>query len=313
MRQDYIDILKGFTIIWVLWMHMDLPELIYPSVQMPIFFFISGMFYHAKASTMWQQIKGDAYKLLLPVLSFGLLAFGYGTAKGTLTGGVSDVIKQCLSASITWFLLALFYFRTIAYSCVKKQKNAFVLLVALLIYVPGFYLYAKGYDWIIPFLPLAHMGCFMIWFALGLLYGEKVQKMITEPRMRTTGVCVIFTIIYVLLVHCVDWDSGLLVHIPWLAYGFPYTFGIIFVMLLAAYGFGKMEIFHSVSRVLAYVGKNSIVFYLTHWPLWMYVFRPLGWNVYISFCSIVLLEFPLIYIFNNYLPWCIGKKCKVRE
>lgn len=217
-----------------------------------------------------------------------------------------------MSASITWFLLALFYFRTIAYPCVKRNKKLYVLLVALLIYVPGFYLYSIGCYWVLPFFPLSHMGTFMIWFALGLLYGENVQNLISMPQMRITGMCVIFSVIYVLLVHCIDWDSGLLVHIPWLAYGFPYTFGIIFVMLLGAYRFEKIEAFRSVTRVLAYVGKNSIVFYLTHWPLWMYVFRPLGWNVYIVFCCIVLLEFPLIYLFNNYLPWCIGKKYKKR-
>ena len=60
-RYEFIDILKGFTIIWVLWMHMNLPELIYPSVQMPIFFFISGTFYHVHNPTLWQQVKSDAY------------------------------------------------------------------------------------------------------------------------------------------------------------------------------------------------------------------------------------------------------------
>lgn len=79
-RIEYIDILKGFTIIWVLWMHMDLPELIYPSVQMPIFFFISGAFYHAKAPSIWQQVKGDSYKLLLPAVVFSMLALAVGGA-----------------------------------------------------------------------------------------------------------------------------------------------------------------------------------------------------------------------------------------
>lgn len=307
MRQDYIDILKGFTIIWVLWMHMNLPEIIYPSVQMPVFFFVSGMFYHAKAPTFLGQLRSDSYKLLMPVLSFGMLAFGYAYMTDTLMGGL-DIIKQCLSASITWFLLALFYFRTIAYPCVKKDKKLYVLWVALLIYVPGFYLRVIGYYWTIPFVPLADMGCFMIWFALGLLYGDKVRDLIINPQMRTTGMLVIFTIIYVLIVHCIDWDSGILVHIPWLAYGFPYTFGIIFVMMLGAYRFEKIKFFRPVSKALTYVGKNSIVFYLTHWPFWMYVFRHLDLNIYLSFCCIVLLEFPLIYIFNHYLPWCIGKK-----
>ena len=56
--------------------------------------------------------------------------------------------------------------------------------------------------------------------------------------------------------------------------------------------------------------QNSIVVYLTHWPLWMYVFKPLGWNPYISFMTIIVLDFPLIYLLTHYLPWCIGKTYK---
>lgn len=310
-RYEYIDILKGFTIIWVLWMHMDLPEFIYPSVQMPIFFFLSGTLYHAKKPTLWQQVKSDAYKLLLPTTVFSMLAFIISFIQGKLViDGVFSIVKQCLSASIVWFLLALFYFRTIAYPCVKKQKQIFVLLIALLIYIPGFYLYANGCYWILPFFPLSHMGTFMIWFAIGVLYGEYILKLITSHSLYTKRVLVILTIVYILLVHCLDWDFGLLSYIPWLAYGFPYTLGVIFVMLLAAYYLNQLRFFSILTNILAYVGRNSIVFYLTHWPLWMYVFKPLNLNIYVSFTLIVLLEFPLIYLFNHYLPWCIGKTYK---
>ena len=109
-RYEYIDILKGFTIIWVLWMHMNLPELIYPSVQMPIFFFISGTFYHAHKPTLWQQVKSDAYKLLLPSLVFSLFAFGYGCYKGTLDlhGFWHPLFGSCWPCSISarWPMVA---------------------------------------------------------------------------------------------------------------------------------------------------------------------------------------------------------------
>lgn len=310
MRLSFIDILKGFTIIWVLWMHMDLPEIIYPSVQMPIFFFISGLFYHAKAPTLWQQIKSDSYRLLLPVLMFSLLAYVVGIAKDTIewNGSISDYINTILSSSIVWFLIALFYFRSLAYPCVKRHKPIYVLLAALLIYIPGFYLYANHHYWILPFLPLSHMGVFMIWFAIGLLFGKRILNLITEPQIHTTGVCVLLAITYLLIVHNLDWNSGLLGKIPWLIYGFPYTLGIIFLMLLGAYGLEKIETLRPVSKTLTYVGQNSIVFYLTHWPLWMYVFKPYDFSpVYMSFCCIVILEFPLIYIFNRYMPWYVGK------
>ena len=308
-RYEYIDIVKGFTIIWVLWMHMGLPELIYPSVQMPIFFFLSGTFYHAKESTLWRQMKSDAYKLLLPAFVFSMLALCCLCLKDRLTvDGIFSIIVQCLSASIVWFLLALFYFRTIAYPCVKNRKPVIVLLISLLIYVPGFYLYANECYWILPFFPLSHLGVFMIWFAIGVLYGKYILNLIVKPQLYKTGTCILLSFLYMLLVHYPDWDSVFLVYIPWFVYGFPYTLGVIFVILFAAYHLNRICNYHFISKILAYVGKNSIVFYLTHWPLWMYIFKPLDWNVYLSFALIVLLEFPLILLFNNYLPWCIGKK-----
>ena len=132
-------------------MHMNLPELIYPSVQMPIFFFISGTFYHAHKPTLWQQVKIDAYKLLLPSLVFSLFAFGYGCYKGTLDlHGFWHIINQCLSASIVWFLLALFYFRTMAYGCVKSGKAVWLLWIALQRHVAEDCLSRRAHTRIIP-------------------------------------------------------------------------------------------------------------------------------------------------------------------
>ena len=157
-----------------------------------------------------------------------------------------------------------------------------------------------------PFSALVAYGG-VIWFALGLLYGERTLRLITSPRSRIKKIFVLLAFVYILIVHGVDFDSGIFAYIPWLVYGFPYTLGVIFLMLLSAYHLNKIHSIHHVNNILAYVGRNSIVFYLTHWPMWMYVFKPLGWNVYLSFALIVLLEFPLIYLFNKYLPWCIGK------
>ncbi len=310
VRYEYIDLLKGFTIIWVLWMHMNLPEWIYPSVQMPVFFFVSGTFYHAKAKTLWQQVRKDAYHLLVPTLVFSLFAFFYRVTSGQpIGGGICKTVNESLSASIVWFLIALFYFRCMAYVCVKTKK-ILLLLIALLIYAPGFYLYANHRDWILPFVPLAHMGVFMVWFALGVLWGKDVLHWLASAAKLRIGIWLLLCIGYVLLVHCVEWESVVRVHVPWLVKGVPYTAGVILLMLYAAYRLERVGKIRPVTKVLSYVGKNSIVFYLTHWPLWMYLFKPLGWNAYFSFLCIVLLEFPLIYVFTHWLPWCIGKTYK---
>lgn len=289
---------------------MDMPELIYPSVQMPLFFFVSGTFYHAKSSTLFGQLKSDAYKLILPALVFSLFAYVIGKSMGAMNGSVYENVINSLSASIVWFLIALFYFRTIAYCCVCKGRSIVILLISLVLYVPGYYLYAKGMYWVLPFLPLSHMGTFMIWFALGLQVGGQILKLITSSNAKLITLFIAAAVLYIIVVHMIDWNVGILSHIPWLLYGFPYTFGVIFVMIVIAKKVEKVALLIPANRFLSYIGRNSIVFYLTHWPLWIYVFKQLGWNKYLAFLLIVLLEVPLIYIFNHYLPWCIGKTKK---
>ena len=120
MRQQYIDILKGFTIIWVLWMHMDMPELIYPSVQMPIFFFLSGTFFRTKTSFR-EQITNDSYRLLVPTVCFMAIAAILMTLRGDdiWSWNIMEVLQACRNGSITWFLIALFCLRLVNYSFEK--------------------------------------------------------------------------------------------------------------------------------------------------------------------------------------------------
>ena len=302
MRLTYIDLLKGFTIVWVLWMHMNLPELIFPSVQMPIFFFISGTFYKIHGNCL-SQIKSDSRKLLVPAVCFGFISWLIINAKVGVSGGIINHIVEAEKASIIWFLIALFLFRLLSYPFTKRNLRYGLLLLSAIVYVPGFYLYAKHLDFIVPIIPLAHMGCFMIYYAIGLCFGKKILNVVESKGKNTLLILAIC--IYISLVHIIDWKTGVFSYIPFLVYVFPYTLGVIFALLKLFY---KVQRYATIMKPVRYFGENSIVFYLTHWPLWMHVFKPLGGDLYVSFIAIVLLEFPLIYIINNYLPWMIGKK-----
>lgn len=305
-RFEYIDILKGFTIIWVLWMHMDMPELIYPSVQMPIFFFLSGTLYHAKKPTLWQQMKDDAYKLLLPTVCFMAIAAILLIIRGDdcWSWNVINVIQNLRNSSITWFLIALFCYRAINFLFNQYKSRIWLLLVATLVYPIGFWWKVKYPDVLVPIIPLQEMFMFGIYYALGYCFGQPILKGSHIKEGVLLHPIVWLCIGYIALVHLLDWESGLLQHIPWLAYGFPYTVACIYLGLILSRWVEKIQM---VSHVLAYVGKNSIVFYLTHWPLWMFLFKPLGWNPYLVFLAITIMEFPLIHLFTQYLPWMIGQ------
>ena len=83
---------------------------------------------------------------------------------------------------------------------------------------------------------------------------------------------------------------------------------VIVIGLFISRGIDKLKF---IAKPLAFVGTNSIVMYLTHWPIITTVLRlqPV-FNHYLLFALVVILEFPLIYVFNRFLPFAIGKKYK---
>lgn len=305
-RIEYIDILKGFTIIWVLWMHMDLPELIYPSVQMPVFFFISGTFYRAKVATLWAQMCGDARRLLVPAASFMALVAVLMIIRGDdlWTWNVVQVVHKLRNGSITWFLIALFGFRTINYVIERYKKGWWYVVLMAVVYPIGFLWKVKFPEIETPVIPVQEMFMFGIYYALGYCIGKRVLGFLEMKQEWGQCVIVALCVVYVLTVHVLDWESGLLGKVPWLVYGFPYTLACIYLGLCVS---RLVEGIAIVSKPLGYFGRNSIVFYLTHWVLWIFVFRPLGWNLYIVFAIITLLEFPVIYLITTYVPWMAGQ------
>ncbi|MCM1177484.1 MAG: acyltransferase [Bacteroides sp.] len=308
MRQQYIDILKGITIIWVLWMHMNLPEIIYPAVQMPIFFFLSGAFYRVKGSFS-EQLKNDAYRLLLPTICFMIVAAILMTIRGNIiwSSNILNVLQYCRDGSITWFLIALFCFRTINYPFEHFNKKWLYVLFAAILYPIGFIWKVKYSSFVFPIVPLQEMFMFGIYYALGYAMGKRILPLISNVGGGHSLVGCIICVAYVVFVHFIDWKRGFWNHIPWLAYGFPYTIACIYLGLVISRAIEKSLI---LTKPLAYVGKNSIVFYLTHWPIWIFAFKPLGYDPIIVFIIITILEFPLIYIIINYLPWIVGQKKK---
>ena len=305
MRQQYIDILKGFTIIWVLWMHMDMPELIYPSVQMPIFFFLSGTFFRAKSSFVEQTIN-DGRRLLVPTGCFMSIAAILMTLRGDelWSWNIIDVLQTCRNGSITWFLIALFCLRALNYPFEKYHHKWWYLALAIIVYPIGYIWKVKYPDVVVPIIPMVELFMFGIYYVIGYAMGKRVLQLSAPDGTRNIILGILGGVILI-FVHCMDWESGSLSHIPWLVYGFPYTLSCILLGLVISRLLEKVTL---VAKPLAYVGKNSMVFYLTHLLVYLYIFKDLDWNPYLIFCIIVALEFPLIYVISRYLPWIVGIK-----
>ncbi len=83
-RIVYIDYLKGLTILWVVWYHTVHPEFVEFSFRIPLFFFVSGIFF--RPYPVLKFIKKKVNTLLVPFILFYLIYYFYYIGLWVLSG-----------------------------------------------------------------------------------------------------------------------------------------------------------------------------------------------------------------------------------
>lgn len=118
MRETYIDIAKGISMIMIVRIHtectyeMNLP---YPIIAVPFFFFSSGFF--DKSERPWRTwLKKNTYSLLVPAIIWSLITWVFVTLLSVVKNGNIDevaipftVYSPFIGNGVTWFLVALFF------------------------------------------------------------------------------------------------------------------------------------------------------------------------------------------------------------
>ena len=133
-RDITFDILKGFGILLMLcghyWPNSHWAHQIIYSFHMPLFFLVAGYFSKPLKVDVWQAIKKNAKRLLLPFLVTQLLLVAWGGIQTMAKHDMSYVIKPFLSllwggtdvidsqygmiyVGPMWFLSALFWAKTV--------------------------------------------------------------------------------------------------------------------------------------------------------------------------------------------------------
>ena len=133
-RDQRIDVLKGIGIICVVWAHLrgyfSMEIYIF---HMPLFFFLSGMFYRRKKNFVWSRVKS----LLIPVAFYlALFALIYWIDGGRLVNriGRTSFFKPTEIDGPLWFLLSLFAISVAYYGLERglKHKSLCVLASAVI-------------------------------------------------------------------------------------------------------------------------------------------------------------------------------------
>ena len=158
-RIDYIDILKGVGIIFVVIGHLYLnpfvDEYIY-SFHLPLFFIVSGLLLNVERYPNFKIFFVSRIKsLYVPFIIFYLLIWLYWffierrfrffevspfeTAFGIIWG--SDSQRWIYPAGVLWFVMALLSLEIIVYSIVKQNWNYLLkILILVILFVIGLFL-----------------------------------------------------------------------------------------------------------------------------------------------------------------------------
>lgn len=262
---DFIDTLKGYTVIWVVLMHMNInPNLIQASVQMPIFFFVSGLFFKIKPRNEFFISKINT--LIVPFFFFWFVSWIYQViinefipVKFNLSEinwfDVFNVFTKYsyLQVNILWFLIVLFTIHATYYFIIKYIKSWQIILLCITMYCVGSYMTAIKYN--TPIFPLSLFLIFQLWFVVGYIFKDIYFKILNIPnKVHIVGIFVGCVLAIFAIPRIFD------KYLPYMIYLIPYTMCTILLLSMIM----KLSDKYKIWALFKYYGKNTIVIYLTH-------------------------------------------------
>ena len=328
-RTDYLDVVCGLMIIWMMIGHMisncDLKDTSFYIIGnrlfpffMPWFFFKSGMFY--KERTNKDVAKQGVAKLLTPWIVFSVISVLLLSWPRIIEVGILDCTKETIKSFIVlgtpsqnvslWFLLTLFFVKLISnFFVIKGIKPFFLLLLSLLLALLFFFL--RRYSEESPILRypeyLYNTITGICFFSAGFVLKERqFSKTIVLISLF------IHAFIIVILFSFVDMEHNTLVVGYYSLWILSSMTGVILTNNLFRYLCEKKS-FH----ILQYIGKNSIVFYVTHFIiiklviLYISPLLPLlsNWALFLVMFGLCVIIIPIMntLINNSSFCWVIGR------
>lgn len=321
-RFEYLDILKGFAILLVVWYHSisspDWGHWNLGTLANILFFFISGLMF--KTLPFKDFIITKSIRLLIPFLGFYIIAipfqfivdiWDHHSINAFNWYRIFDIFKidqRCDYLSLyvpLWFILALFIIQLISNFLFNLSKPI-ILVTALLPLLfknqilswPTLFMFNNSLYW-------------YSYFAIGYLLGKSFASFLAEKRRSSVFIFVfsiILLIVILFLINFIDtnYDSNHLIHLSYFAF---------IIVMMSGFSILKLDLikFH----LLQFLGTHSLEILCMH----IFTLVPVG-RIYmkifpkeylpfegliVSILSIIFL-IPLVKILHQYLPFLIGKR-----
>ena len=317
-RIEYIDYLKGLTIIWVVWYHTPHPDIASLGFRMPLFFFVSGIFF--KLDLPMVYLKKKLNQLVVPFLFFTLvyLVFHlalryrfYGTLSLDDLRPLGDIFRQHTgNRGITinpplWFILALIDLQVVTWLLMWVFRRRRLLVAAAVIAI--WWWDAFSYFFTPNYFMLGRALIYLPYFAFGNLFGRDFLGVVEGGGRRRfvplVAVIALDVVMYLL-------PQTLMPHFIEI-HEMVNTFAIIVFLVYLFKAIYRVRLL----RPLVYYGKNSYIVLGLHEILLTIFTFALGFVADtrspltggIVTILVLLALWPLIHLLNRYLPRLSGK------
>lgn len=321
-RIEYIDIIKGLCIFWVIWFHLPTWEIVRYPLHVPIFFFISGIFFKTYAPGEFFRKKINT--LVIPLLFFYIATYLYSlslylffstfSSNGEQTafdfGSIFSIFHIFDTGEIKlniplWFIVVLLFFQTLLYAITILFKSP-VMRISACVVISLFLIW-------LPVMPSTIFGnlCLFIFYSSGFLFGKKLLHYIENRHFKDLS---IFLFASAAIWVVADWLAGFdepeyqSKALTYIAY-----FALIFIIIV---GFKYLSGFLPLNKLIFW-GKNSYILLGLHGcflDLWSTVYtvvthQPISEIPALFVLTATILSFyPLILLLNRYCPVLVGKK-----
>lgn len=302
-RIAYFDIAKGILILMVVIGHVFesgfINQFVY-SFHMPAFFIISGIMQHYSSSLnkpIGKALLGKVYTLIIPFLFFEVLGAFSNILRFGITlnifGYASNTLKLWCNNGPDWFIWALFVDEVLFLIIHKAIKNKYIIWA-----VTG----CIGLFMIINHNFYSTFGSTGIGF-LFLTFGYYSAPVFMKKRSMA-GACIALIISLITCVLNGKVDLG------------PWVFGSIPLYIVSALAGTYWVIEGSkfiTSRLLTYYGRNTLTVLGTHQAINLPLREFAGITEYSTmegicvFIILAVIELPIIFLFNKFIPFLIGK------
>lgn len=331
-RVLFIDMMKGLSILWVVVFHLGeaTPEWLRVSYRLPLFFFISGLFFRGKEFDVF--FKNKIRSLIVPFIVFYLLSCVFRIIKYEFLGLSTEetdywsLITQLKYIFYTsndninkpfeintplWFLIGLFNVQVCYYFISKYMNRRQIFLVSAFCYVLGNALLANNING--PFM-LPSTMTFVFYYSCGVIWGRDFIALIEKNRGLLDRRFIVLFICFI-CINLISVEGYFMNHLlsNTAIFSFIYCVAVILDNSKST----------RLSTILTYYGKNSLIILCTHailFSVFTTIYDKVAANVSIEildnihvaalfkFLFVCLVSLPLFYIFNNYLYYFIGRK-----